>query len=55
MDADTFADFDEAIIAKLKNILLSDNKAEGINGYTFKDVCKNRIKKHYKEKIFASI
>ena len=50
VDADTFADFDEAIIAKLKNILLSDNKAEGINGYTFKDVCKNRIKKHYKEK-----
>lgn len=49
VDVDTFADFDEAIIEKLKEILLSDNKAQGINGYTFREVCKNRLAMHYRD------
>ena len=52
IDSDTFKAFDEAIIGKLRDILLSDNKSQGINGYTFRDVCKLRITKHFKDEYY---
>jgi uncharacterized protein (TIGR02687 family) len=49
IDVDTFAEFDETIIDYLKNVLLSNNTTQGINGYSFRDVCKNRLTMHYRE------
>lgn len=49
IDVDTFAEFDEAIIDYLKNVLLSNNTTQGINGYSFRDVCKNRLTMHYRD------